>query len=130
MPSIGIDRFTGQVITGWDRTLQSLVVCLTTELGERVQRRDFGCGLFGLIDTPASPDRAVDFIMAVAEAIEPRRVGRVIYGEPCFGITSMTADLRTPGKAVLSVSGNYYPEGHSLDFSTFEAVDGTNIQLG
>ena len=117
MPSVGVDRNTGGIITGWARTSQSLATLVTTELRSRVERRDLGSNIPNLIDRPQSEEAVIDFYMAIAEAIEPRLVNGHIYGEPCFEVSELSIDMRTPGSPVIGITGVEYPDGHLGDFT-------------
>ena len=78
---IGMDRTTGRRITGEDHLRQSITDILTTPIGSRVMRREYGSDLPALIDAPITPETVVDVFQAAAEAIgrwEPRfRLRRV-----------------------------------------------------
>ncbi|MBY0559873.1 GPW/gp25 family protein [Hyphomicrobium sp.] len=72
--SRGLNRLTGHVISDWDDVSQSIKDILTTPVGTRVLRRDYGSRVPDLLDHPANPDTILDFTFAVAEALawEPR----------------------------------------------------------
>jgi phage baseplate assembly protein W len=110
--SVGIDRNTGVVLVGWPHVAQSIVTIVTTELGERVQRRDFGSNVPGLIDRPQNEETLLEFFIAIAEALEPRQVRNSIYGEPRFQIDQIFVDIDTPGEMIVSMTGTYLPDGH------------------
>lgn len=70
-----VDRRTGQPITEFRHILQSIEMILTTRIGTRVMRRDFGSRLPDLIDAPLTPATLTAIYAAVNEAIatwEPR----------------------------------------------------------
>lgn len=72
---IGMARTTGASLSGDDHLAQSLGDILTTPLGTRVMRRDYGSLLFELLDRPLNRATRLLCIMAVAMAIarwEPR----------------------------------------------------------
>ncbi|MBC6714793.1 baseplate assembly protein [Aurantimonas sp. DM33-3] len=100
--------------------VQSLEVILTTEIGERVQRRDFGTELPRLIDRPQNLDAVMDIYMVTVEAIRPRLVRGHEYGEPCFAATNIQVDFATPASPGIYLDGAYYPEGHRGDFTIIE----------
>ena len=79
---MGLDRNTGRLLTGLAHVQQSVRDILTTPLGSRVQRRHYGSRLYELIDSPTTPSRALDVFAAVAEALRPRVIDGVQYGEP------------------------------------------------
>lgn len=71
----GMSRTTGTAISGDDHLAQSIADIITTPLGSRVMRRDYGCLLFDLIDRPLGPATALLCSMAIAIALarwEPR----------------------------------------------------------
>ena len=78
---IGMDRTTGRRLTGEAHLRQSIADILTTPIGSRVMRREYGSDLPALIDAPITPETVVDVFQATAEALarwEPRiRVRRV-----------------------------------------------------
>ena len=78
---IGMDRTTGRQIAGEDHLRQSITDILTTPIGSRVMRREYGSDLPALIDAPINSKTIVDVFQAAAEAIgrwEPRiRLRRV-----------------------------------------------------
>ena len=54
-PSIGLDRNTGGMITGWEHVVQSLQDIFTTSFGERIMREWYGSQvpyLLGRLITP------------------------------------------------------------------------------
>ncbi len=71
----GVDRHTGQSLGGLAHLRQSIVVLLTTRIGTRVMRRDYGCGLWQFIDAPMNPRTFAHMYSQIAIAIdlwEPR----------------------------------------------------------
>lgn len=87
---IGMARTSGAVLAGDAHLAQSVGDILTTPLGTRVMRRDYGSLLFELIDRPLTGATRLLCVMATAIALarwEPRiTVTRVeIEGEPAQG---------------------------------------------
>ena len=87
---IGASNITGKPLDGDAHLAQSIGDILTTPLGSRVMRRDYGSLLFDLIDKPING--AIRMLLHAATAIalrrwEPRlRLTRVILlGEPQGG---------------------------------------------
>lgn len=78
---IGMDAATGQRIDGDAHLAQSIGDILTTPIGSRVIRRDYGSALFELIDQPMNPLGRLRVFAAVADALrrwEPRlRITRI-----------------------------------------------------
>jgi len=87
---LGMDKHTGTAISGDAHLAQSIGDILSTPLGSRVMRRDYGSLLFELIDRPLNG--AIRMLMHAAVAIalarwEPRlKLTRVtLLGEPQDG---------------------------------------------
>ena len=77
----GINASTGKAIAGTDHLRQSIKDILTTPIGSRVMRRDYGSRLPELVDNPMGELLNVELFAATAEALvkwEPRfRLDRV-----------------------------------------------------
>ena len=102
-----MDRTTGRRITGIDHVRQSVADILTTPLGSRLERRNYGSLLPSLIDQPDNAHTRLRCYAAIASALmkwEPRlRVTRV----------GMTAGDR-PGQATVDLQGDYLGQSVSL----------------
>jgi len=71
----GMSRTSGKVLSGHDHIAQSIGDILSTPLGTRVMRRDYGSLMFELLDAPLNTATRLLCITAVALAIarwEPR----------------------------------------------------------
>ena len=73
---IGMDRNTGKPLAGADHLAQSIGDILSTPLGTRIGRRDYGSDLPELLDQPANARTALLVYAATATAIQ-RQEGRV-----------------------------------------------------
>ena len=95
---IGINRITGQALEGIDHLRQSIVDILTTPLGSRVMRRDYGSLLPSLIDQPDNAATRLRVYAATAAAL--------MRWEPRLRLTRITllSGLR-PGQVVLDLEG-------------------------
>jgi len=104
---IGIDNTNGRALGGLAHLKQSIRDILTTPIGSRVMRRDYGSRLFELVDAPMNGNTIIDIIAATAEALdqwEPRiRLERV----------ELNAGADT-GKLELTIYGLYRPERQSI----------------
>lgn len=108
MPGINAD--TGKPLGGWDHVVQSIRVILTTPIGTRVMRREFGSELMSLIDAPMEDRVLLAVYVATANALQ--------RWEPRFGLTDVeVVSPAASGQISLRLSGNYYPRGHLGDFS-------------
>lgn len=113
MAGAGLNRDAGSLLSGFAHVEQSIAVILTTPIGSRVMRREFGSELFDLIDRPMTDQVILAIYSAAVMAIarwEPR------YAVTGCKITGAAGD----GTLSLELSGIYYPNGHLGDFSTTE----------
>lgn len=97
---VGIDRETGKAIEGWPHVLQSIKVILTTPIGSRVMRREFGSFLYDLIGRPMTSENILAVYAATALAIA--------QWEPRFSLTGCEIDLGSSGGLLgLTIHGTY-----------------------
>lgn len=102
----GINSSTGKSLSGVDHLRQSIRDILTTPIGSRVMRRDYGSRIFELIDAPMNRTTLLDLYAATGEALEK--------WEPRFKLMQVKAVSATPGKVELDLVGQYVPEGQVL----------------
>ncbi len=104
----GMDRNTGRWLSGRAHIGQSVDIILTTPLGMRVQRRQFGAEDKYLIDRPQSAPEVMNATMAVAVALEA--------WEPRFALRSvMIKEGSVTGRMTLAMGFTEYPRGHFGD---------------
>ncbi|WP_429884764.1 GPW/gp25 family protein [Geoalkalibacter halelectricus] len=102
----GTDARTGGPLEGIDHLRQSIRDILTTPLGSRVMRRDYGGRLFELVDRPTDPALLVEIYAATAEALAK--------WEPRFVLTAVRADTVAAGRVSLTLEGRHRPTGKPL----------------
>jgi phage baseplate assembly protein W len=102
----GTNALTGQILSGIDHLRQSITDILTTPLGSRVMRRDYGSRLFELIDAPMNRGTLADIYAATVEALAK--------WEPRIQVTQVKASSAEPGRVTLDVTGNYLPNGKAI----------------
>lgn len=101
---IGMDRHTGAPLEGQDHLAQSIADILTTPIGTRVLRRDYGSRVPDLIDAPLNGQTIVQVYAATADALdkwEPRiRLDRVTLDDAADGKVTLRLEgrLRDPAK--------------------------------
>ncbi len=66
----GMNASTGKELEGLNHLKQSIVDILTTPIGSRVMRRDYGSRLLELVDKPINRDLTLEIYAAVAEALQ------------------------------------------------------------
>lgn len=112
MSSAGIDRRTGQPLTGFDHVVQSVEVIVTTLIGMRVMRRTFGAALLRMLGENLSSETVMRATMAIAMALE--------LWEPRFALKQVVIGENSPeamrqGRLRMSLIGEYRPRGHLGD---------------
>lgn len=110
----GINANNGKHLRGIEHLRQSIQDILTTPIGSRVMRRDYGSRLFSLIDAPTNQETITDIYAATAEAIA--------RWEPRFQVTQVRISHAQPGRVEMDLVGNYLPNGQ------FITLDGIVIQ--
>ena len=103
---LGINAETGKRIEGLDHLRQSIRDILTTPIGSRVMRRDYGSRLFDLVDAPINRDTITDIYAATAEAL--------LRWEPRIDVTQVKITNARPGAIELALYGNYLPDGQAI----------------
>jgi phage baseplate assembly protein W len=110
MSSTGVHRDNGTALHDFEHVRQSIGDILTTPVGSRVLRRDYGSELFDLIDRPMT-DRVILAVYAAA-------VIAIARWEPRYAITGCRVAM-TGGDGVIALAfnGTYFPRGHLGDFT-------------
>lgn len=108
----GTSATTGAPLSGIDHLRQSIKDILTTPIGSRVMRRDYGSRLFSLIDAPMNRATLLAIYAATAEAIAT--------WEPRFALQKVVATSASPGAVVLDMTGEYLPDGNVVTLDGIE----------
>ena len=108
----GISAITGRKLGGIDHLRQSIRDILTTPIGSRVMRREYGSRLFDLIDNPYSSATKLAIIAATAEAL--------MTWEPRIEVEQITLRSHEPGHVIIDLTGRYLPEGRNI---TIEGIE-------
>lgn len=123
MAGTGINGDTGLPLSGFDHVRQSIGVILTTRIGSRVMRRDFGSELQDLIDRPMTDQVILAIYSAVAMSIA--------RWEPRFSVTKCALLNSDPSGSVdIELRGIYFPRGHLGDFSGGEGQSASFVIAG
>lgn len=102
----GTDANTGKPLDGLAHLQQSIKDILTTPIGSRVMRRDYGSRLPRLVDAPMNRATLIDLYAATAEAL--------LTWEPRFSVQQVVAVSAAPGRVELQVTGEYLPDGQQV----------------
>jgi len=95
----GMDAATGRPLDGLQHLRQSIARILSTPIGTRIARRDFGSLLPDLIDQPMNPLGRMCLLAATAQAL--------LRWEPRLRITSVTLQPidAAAGQYALAIEG-------------------------
>ncbi len=103
---IGMDAETGRALSGIAHLRQSIRDILTTPVGSRVMRRDYGSRLPHLVDAPVNEDTLVAIYVATAEAL--------LAWEPRLRLERVRATPLGGGQVRIDLEGHYRPEGRAI----------------
>ena len=109
---IGLDASTGKQLSGMAHLRQSVRDILTTPIGTRVMRRDYGRRLYRLVDAPMNDATRLDMMAATYEALET--------WEPRLTIEQVSLEMPEPGGVVVSIEGQYLPTGQHVTLDGIE----------
>ncbi len=109
----GMSATSGTALSDIDHLRQSITDILTTPIGSRVMRRDYGSRLYQLVDAPMNRSTLMDIYAGTAEAIA--------RWEPRFRVHRVTASSAAPGAVTLDIQGEYLPDGREL------TIDGITV---
>jgi uncharacterized protein len=110
----GMSAQNGRRLGGIDHLRQSITDILTTPIGTRVMRRDYGSRLFELVDAPMNSETLLNLYAATA--------GALARWEPRFRLERTLATSAAPGRVELTVTGEYLPDGRNV------TIDGLVVQ--
>lgn len=104
----GMDIVSGVSLEDRAHLRQSIETILTTPIGSRVMRRDFGSKMFDLIDAPLTPETLVLIYAGAAAALAK--------WEPRLKVTAIHAARGSGGAGHLEITltGIYLPDGQAI----------------
>ncbi len=102
----GMNATNGKALESSAHLRQSITDILSTPLGSRVMRRDYGSRLFRLIDRPVNSEWLVDCYAWVAEALDK--------WEPRFKLVRVQVESVEEGHPTLTLEGTYLPDGKPM----------------
>jgi phage baseplate assembly protein W len=104
---MGMDRTTGQLITGSAHVVQSIADILTTPLGSRRELPDYGSRLPRMVDLPVNAGW-----IAAAQAEIARNLVR---WEPRLKVSKVTIVSVIDGRVSMKISGIYLGDSMTLE---------------
>ena len=106
---MGMNAATGRAVSGADHIRQSLADILSTPVGTRVMRRDYGSLIPELIDQPLNSASLLRLYSATVTAIA--------QWEPRIKITGVTRQVGSDGKAYIDIEGIIKESGQAGTFN-------------
>lgn len=107
---VGMNAATGAALDRLEHLRQSVRDILTTPLGSRVMRRDYGSALPDLVDSNVTGLTLAQFYAATADALD--------RWEPRLRVTSVEVDAAQTelegGQISLTIAAEYLPEGREI----------------
>ncbi|ACN95932.1 MULTISPECIES: GPW/gp25 family protein [Wolbachia] len=105
----GMSNKTGKELEGIEHLKQSIIDILTTPIGSRIMRREYGSRLFELIDRPINRDFSLEIYAATAEAL-----GK---WEKRFKLEKVKITEVKEGRVTLDLEGVYLSEGKFININ-------------
>lgn len=102
----GTNAKTGKALAGMDHLKQSIADILTTPIGSRVMRRDYGSRIFELVDSPLNRVTIPQFYAATVEALQ--------RWEPRIQVRSVSVSQPQIGQCLIDLTGLYTPTGEPV----------------
>lgn len=103
----GMSRSNGKGLDGFEHLRQSIADILSTPVGTRVHRRDYGSRIPRLVDRPINQSLVAELVAAAAEALD--------RWEPRLRLERIQIESVSPaGQVELSLSGWYLLNGQRV----------------
>ena len=103
---------TGKTISEIAHIKQSITNILTTPIGSRIMRRDYGSRLFERIDQPINGDLIAEIYSDVVEAL--------FIWEPRFEVEQVTVQSIEKGKITIDFEGSFLKDGEKIVLENIE----------
>ena len=105
----------GKEISEINHLKQSIANILTTPIGSRAMRRDYGSNLFNKIDRPINGELIAEIYLDIVESL--------FIWEPRFEVGQVVAQEITQGKITIDLIGSFLKSGEKI---TLENIEITN----
>jgi phage baseplate assembly protein W len=102
----------GKTISEIAHIKQSITNILTTPIGSRIMRRNYGSRLFEKIDNPINGELVAEIYSDVVEAL--------FIWEPRFEVEQVTVRSIKKGKITIDLEGSFLKEGNKIVLENIE----------
>ena len=106
---------TGKEISEVNHLKQSIINILTTPIGSRVMRRDYGSNLFNKIDRPINGELIAEIYLDIVESL--------FIWEPRFAIEQIIAQDINCGKITIDLLGSFLKSGKKIILENIEITN-------
>ena len=103
---------TGKNISQINHLKQSISNILTTPIGSRVMRRDYGSNLFNKIDQPVNGELIAEIYLDIVESL--------FIWEPRFELDQVIVQDINKGKITIDLEGSFLSNGEKITLENIE----------
>lgn len=103
---------TGKSISEINHLRQSISNILTTPIGSRVMRRDYGSNLFNKIDRPINGELIAEIYLDIVESL--------FIWEPRFELDQVFVQEVIKGKITIDLEGSFLSNGEKITLENIE----------
>ena len=107
---------TGADISEINHLKQSISNILTTPIGSRVMRRDYGSNLFNKIDHPVNGELIAEIYLDIVESL--------FIWEPSFELDQVAVQNIQNGKITIDLEGSFLKLGEKITLENIEITNG------
>lgn len=105
---------TGKNISEINHLKQSISNILSTPIGSRVMRRDYGSSLFNKIDRPISGELIAEIYLDIVESL--------FIWEPRFELDQVSVHNVNKGKIAIDLVGSFLKDGKKIILENIQIV--------
>jgi phage baseplate assembly protein W len=105
----GMNKTTGRALDGLAHLRQSIADILTTPIGSRVIKRDYGSRLFQRIDAPLTGELIAEIYADVVESL--------FNYEPRVEVIAVSVVSVADGRIILDLECKYLPTGETINLN-------------
>ena len=106
----------GKDISEINHLKQSIANILTTPIGSRVMRRDYGSNLFNKIDHPINGDLIAEIYLDIVESL--------FIWEPRFELEQVIVSNIKNGRITIDLEGSFLSNGQKITLENIEITNG------